>query len=102
MSGTVILAGVYRLGPGGIEAATDAIAAVVAATRAEPGCLAYGHAQDAVDPGLMRVFEVFQSEAALALHRSSPHMASWRARWAELGLHGRDLTVYRVASSEAG
>jgi quinol monooxygenase YgiN len=99
---SVILAGVYRLGPGGFEAARDAIETIIAASREEPGCLAYAHARDATDPGLMRVFEHFEDEAALEAHRASAHMAAWRAVWPPLGLHGRDLTRFTVTVAVPG
>jgi quinol monooxygenase YgiN len=98
MSG-VILAGTYRLGPGGFEAARTAIETIVAASRAEPGCLAYAHARDAVDSATMRVFEYFSDDGALAFHRASAHLAAWRSVWTALGLHGRDLMQFTVAQA---
>lgn len=94
----LILAGSYRLPETGGEAALAEIATLVAATRAEPGCLAYSHAVDAVEPNLVRVFEIFADAEALAAHRASAHMAHWRARWAELGLSGRDMSEYEIAN----
>ena len=51
---------------------------MVNGTRAEPGCIEYSFAFDALDDHLLRIFEVFVDDAALAAHRASAHMASWR------------------------
>ena len=95
----LILAGTIRVGAGKREAALLPVLQMVKATRAEPGCLEYSFAFDAVDDHLLRIFEVFVDEAALAAHRASPHMASWRASMPELGISGRDMSEYQVSSS---
>ena len=69
-------------------------------TRAEPGCVAYSFAFDVLDDHLVRIFEVFQDEAALAAHRASAHMAQWRQAWAGLGISDRDLMRYDVSSAQ--
>jgi quinol monooxygenase YgiN len=95
----LILAGTIRVGAGMREAALLPVLQMVEATRAEPGCLEYSFAFDAVDDHLLRIFEVFVDEAALAAHRASPHMARWRAAMPELGISGRDMSEYQVSSS---
>jgi quinol monooxygenase YgiN len=52
--------------------------AVIAGSRAEPGCLAYHYAEDFFTPGLFRVLEIFADEAALEAHRASAHFQTWR------------------------
>lgn len=95
----VILAGVIRIGSGKREAALPHLVEMVNATRAEPGCREYSFAFDVLDDHLLRIFEVFVDDAALAAHRASPHMATWRARMPELGIGGRDMSEYQVQSS---
>jgi quinol monooxygenase YgiN len=95
----LILAGTIRVGAGKREAALAPVLQMVKATRTEPGCLEYSFAFDAVDDHLLRIFEVFVDEAALAAHRASPHMAAWRASMPELGISGRDMSEYQVSSS---
>jgi len=95
----LILAGTIRVGAGKREACLLPVLQMVEATRAEPGCLEYSFAFDAVDDHLLRIFEVFADEAALAAHRASPHMQSWRAIMPELGISGRDMSEYQVSSS---
>lgn len=93
----IILAGSFRVAPGGLAVARPLIEAMVAATRAEAGCLTYTMAFDLLDDHLVRVFEVFEDEAALEAHRQSQHMAQWRASWSAGGLTGRDMARYDVS-----
>jgi quinol monooxygenase YgiN len=95
----VILAGTMRIAAGKRSAALAPIRNMVEATRAEPGCLEYSFAFDALDDHLLRIFEVFRDPAALAAHRASPHMAAWRVVMPELGVSGRDMSEYTVQSA---
>jgi quinol monooxygenase YgiN len=95
----VILAGSIRIAHGSREAALAPIAEMVRSTRAEPGCLQYAFAFDALDDHLVRIFEVFVDDAALAAHRASPHMAVWRAQMPALGIGDRDMSEYQVQSA---
>jgi quinol monooxygenase YgiN len=69
----VILAGTMRVGAGKREVALAPIIDMVSATRAEPGCVQYSFAFDVQDEHLLRIFEVFVDDAALAAHRASAH-----------------------------
>ena len=95
----VILAGSIRIGEGKRDAALAPLREMVEATRGEPGCQQYSFGFDVLDDHLVRIFEVFVDDAALAAHRASPHMARWRALMPELGISGRDMSEYRVQSS---
>jgi quinol monooxygenase YgiN len=50
---------------------------------------------------LIRVFEVWRDQAAIDAHFKAPHMATWRAANAELGVFDRKLTLYEVASERS-
>lgn len=95
----IILAGTLRIGNGRREAALPHLVNMVNATRSEPGCVEYAFAFDALDDHLLRIFEVFADEAALAAHRASAHMAAWRALMPELGIGGRAMSEYQVQSA---
>jgi quinol monooxygenase YgiN len=95
----LILAGTIRIGEGKRSLALEPIRRMVEATRAEPGCMTYAFAFDALDDHLLRIFEVFVDDAALGAHRASPHMAEWRKVMPELGITSRDMTEYGVQSS---
>ena len=53
-----------------------------------------------LDPGLIRVFEVWRDEAALAAHFTTSHMVEWRSNWGKFGVFERRLFAYEVASQE--
>jgi len=93
----IILAGTVRAPVDKLNAAQSAFTAMIAATRAEPGCVSYSFAHDVLEPGLVRIFEVYIDQAAVDFHRSSAHFAAWRARWPELGIGDRDMSQYEVA-----
>ena len=93
----VIVAGTVRAPAENIAALRPHMAAMMAASRAEDGCEAYGYAEDVTEAGLIHVFEIWRDEAALEAHFRSPHMSAWRAAWPELGVADRALTLYRVA-----
>ena len=93
----LILAGNVRLAPGTRAEAQASLEAMVEASRAEPGCIAYSFGFDVLDERLLHVFEIFEDEAALDAHRASPHMAEWRAAQSQLGIGGRDMSEYLVS-----
>jgi quinol monooxygenase YgiN len=74
------------------------MARMLAASRAEDGCLTYSYAVDVEDPGLIRVFEAWRDEAALQAHFATAHMAAWRAAWPQFGVSDRNLSLYEVAA----
>jgi len=92
----IVLAGTVRIA-GPRERALPHIRAMADASRAEPGCLEYSLSFDSADENLVRVFECFTDEAALEAHRASPHMAAWRAAWAEAGIGDRNMMRYAIS-----
>ena len=92
----LLILGTVRLPAEALERARPVMARMIAASRAEAGCLDYAYAQDINDPGLIRVSERWADRPALEAHFASAHIAEWRAAWPELGIHDRDLVVYEV------
>jgi quinol monooxygenase YgiN len=95
---SVIVAGTVRAPPDAIGTLRPHMDRMLAASRAEDGCITYSYAIDVQDPGLVRVFEVWRDQAALEAHARTPHMAAWRAAGAEIGLSDRRLSLYETAS----
>ena len=95
----IILAGTLRIAAGQRAAAHAALSQLVEATRAESGCMAYSFAYDVLDDHLLRIFEVFRDEAALAAHRASAHMAAFRQRSPGLGIGERAMWQYEVSAA---
>ena len=48
------------------------------ASLAEPGCVRFDVMQDAEEPTLVYLWEVFRDEAANEAHTASDHSAQWR------------------------
>ena len=95
----VAVIGQFRMPPENMDAARPLMAKVMLATRAEAGCIEYNYAEDVLDPGLIRVSEVWESREQLAAHLKTPHMAVWGEERTALGLSGRQITVYEVSGS---
>jgi quinol monooxygenase YgiN len=72
------------------------LTALIAATRAEDGCVQYNYGEDVLDPGLFRISEVWRDRAAFEAHLKAPHIPPWRAASAEFGLSGPSLTVWET------
>lgn len=95
---SVVIAGTVRVPAENLEAFRPHMARMLAASRAEDGCLTYSYAIDVEDPGLIRVFEAWRDEAALQAHFKTAHMAAWRAAWPQFGVSDRNLSLYEVAA----
>ena len=85
-----------KVGEGAIDAARDAIAAMVEASNAEEGCIAYSFTQDVLDPSAMHIVEKWADDAALAAHFATPHMAAFQTALADL-----DVTVEEALKYES-
>jgi quinol monooxygenase YgiN len=95
---SIIIAGTVRAPPENLAALRPHQLAMLAASRAEDGCLTYSYGLDVAEPGLIRVFEVWRDQAAIDAHFKAPHMAVWRAACAEHGVSERRLFAYETAS----
>ena len=92
----ILVSGRFRLPPERIAEARRAMAKVIAASLAEPGCLAYAYAEDVTEPGLFRVHEEWGSLEALRAHFAMPHMKEWQAVREPLGFHDREVKAQEV------
>ncbi len=97
----IIVAGTIRVPPENLDSLRPHAAAVIQATRAEAGCVVYSFAEDLLDPGLIRIFEIWESREDLDRHGRAPHMEPWRAATKAHGVTGRDIRVYPAQSGEA-
>ena len=95
---SLIVAGTVRVPPENLDRFRPHMTQMMAASRAEAGCHAYGYAEDVAEPGLIHVFERWESQAALDAHFQTPHMARWRSLWPSFGVSDRRLIAYEVAS----
>jgi len=97
----IVIAGFYRFPLDQLDAVKPAMARMIDLSRAEPGCGHYAFSEDIVEPGLIRVSESWQDEAALKAHATSAHMAEWRAASAAHGIYDRTITAYDVTGSRS-
>lgn len=96
----LIVAGTLQIDPEHREAFFDAVAPMVRSTLAEAGCRTYAFTPDPDDPGLIRLYELWDDQAALDAHFASDHMAAWRQRSSELPITGRDIVKYAISEVE--
>jgi quinol monooxygenase YgiN len=97
----LLITGTIRLPADRIAAARPAMRAMVTASRAEDGCIAYAYAEDVLEPGLIHVIERWRDRAALDRHFATEHIAAWRAAWPALGITDRDLTLFVADAGSA-
>ena len=96
----IIVAGTIRVPPENIDALRPHARRVIEATRAEAGCIVYSFAEDLLEPGLIRIFEIWESREQLEAHGRAPHMNPWRAAVAANGVTGRDLKRFETGPGE--
>lgn len=97
----IVVVGQFRIPAERMAEARPLMRKVMEATRAEAGCIEYNYAEDVLDPGLIRVSEVWESRAQLGAHLKTPHMAVWGEERAGLGLTGRNITVFEADAGTA-
>lgn len=98
---SLVIAGTVRVPPENLARFKPHMVKMLAASRAEDGCLFYSYAEDVAEPGLIRVFEAWRDQAALDAHFRTAHMAEWRAAWPLFGVSDRRITLYEVAAERA-
>ena len=92
----LVITGTFRVPPRNMDTARPAMAAMIAASRAEAGCLHYSYGEDVLQPGLIHVAEHWSTREALAAHGEMAHIKAWRAAWPALGIGERDLTLFEA------
>ena len=92
----IVVSGRFRLPLDRIAEARPAMAKVIAASLAEPGCRDYSYGEDISEPGLFRVHEEWDSLEALRAHFATEHMKEWQAVRETLGFHDREVVAYEV------
>ena len=95
----LLIVGTVRLPADALDRARPAMARMIAASRAEAGCVQYSYAEDVLDAGLIHVSELWRDRAALDRHFSSVHIGEWRAAWPSLGIADRNLVLYEVGEA---
>ena len=97
----ILIVGTIRIAPERLAEAMSAMRKVIAASRKEVGCLDYSYAEDILDPGLIRISERWESQAAFDEHFVSGHIAEWCGSWKNLGIFDRSLSIFTVSEPQA-
>lgn len=92
----LIVAGEIVVEEGAVAAVREALHAMETETRKEAGCLTYAFSADINDPSMVRIFERWESQEALAAHLKTPHMAAFGAAVAKIQPRSVDLKAYAV------
>lgn len=99
----LIVTGHLELNPEHIDAAREAILAMVAETVKENGCQTYEFSHVVGTASTFRVYEEWDDAATLAVHAKTTHMATFRAAVAEIGIVSRALwTIEAEAKTPLG
>ncbi len=77
-----------------------AYASMIAASRAEEGCVSYSYGQSVTDPDTLVILERWRDQAAVDLHFATPHMAAFLAALGELSIE--DFNVNRYDAEDLG
>ncbi len=93
----VVVLAKFRLPREHMAEARGLMPALIAATQAEDGCLAYHVGEDVTDPGMLRVSELWASRDHLTAHLATAHMATWGAQRARMGMTERAVTIFNVS-----
>ena len=94
----LVIAGEIEIDPANRDKAIAAALRVMEETRREAGCISYTFTGDFADQGRFRVFEEWESQAALETHFASPHMAAFQAAVGGLGVKRVAIQRYEVSS----
>jgi quinol monooxygenase YgiN len=94
----IIVAGYIAVPGDGMAKLLPVAKETLAATRREAGCIVYTFAIDVVDPTHLRVYEEWESRAALDGHGRQPHMTPWRAKLAEVHADAGHVFSYEAGA----
>jgi quinol monooxygenase YgiN len=82
--------------PGKEDVVRDAIAKLAPASREEPGNRFYQAYQDPAEPGIFRLFEIYDDEAAYAAHGASTHFEEYALQQAIPVLADRERAFFET------
>ncbi len=87
----IIVSGKAKLAPGALAKVQKDMETVIAATRAEAGCIDYSYGAEVTDPDTIIVLEYWESWEALEAHTKQPHMGVWMAKLGEVGVVSQSI-----------
>ncbi len=98
MNEAVTVVALLRAKPGKEEALRQALSAMIAPTRREPGCINYDLHQAHGDPATFVFYENWRSQRDLDEHLKMPYIQAVLSRADELLAEPPDLRLFRMLS----
>jgi len=96
----IIISGTIDLPPENVAAALEAAKPLIEGALTEAGCMDYDWCPDPLTPGRVRVFERWDSEAALQAHFDDHWYKDMRATLGQFGIVGAETYKYKVDIQE--
>jgi len=96
----IIISGTVDMPAENIDAAMKAAAPLIVGALTEPGCQDYDWCPDPLNPGRIRVFERWASEADLDAHLNDHWYFDMRETLGKFGITGADTAKYRIDLQE--
>ena len=96
----ILIQGHLKTNPDDAAKLKQAVAPLIAATRQEPGCMAYAFAEDVAEPGLLHIVERWADDEALTAHNQTAHLAAFRGALPTLGVTGFRVARYDCAGEQ--
>ena len=97
----LIVAAEVTVEEGAIDGVRGALRTMEEETRKEPGCLTYAFSVDINAPTMVRIFERWESMAALEAHFKTPHMAVFGEAIGKVQPSSLEVKVYEIAQEVA-
>lgn len=86
------------IAPEGRHSFLQAMAALVQASRSEPGCLSFGCYEDVSSPNAFTVLEEWQDRASFERHEAASHLVAFKAQVGGMIVSREATRVYAVSA----
>jgi len=94
----LVIAGIVRIDPAKVDEAVPAAVEMMKETHKEPGCISYSFSNSLSEPGVIHIFEEWESQDALDAHFKAPHMAAFQGKMGGFGVKEMKVKKYEVSS----
>lgn len=94
----IVVSGYLRLEANVLQQLRPLGRETVLATRAEDGCIVYAFSEDFAEPGVMRIYEEWETQAHLDAHGKTAHIARWREALGGVEILERELKLVEIAA----
>ena len=91
-----VVSATWTAQPGNEDVVRDAIEMLTPPSREEPGNRVYQAYQDAAEPGIFRLFEIYEHEEAYAAHGASEHFRQYALEQAIPVLADRERAFFET------